>query len=348
MIDKHLIYCNTTVIEALDKLNMLADSAVLFYLDEQGNLKGSLTDGDIRRGLLNHLTLTDNINLFINISPNFLRLGTFDIHQLLKLKLENILIIPILEEESDKIIDIFNFNKQKSLLPIDVVVMAGGRGERLRPLTDNTPKPLLNVGDKPIIRYGLDRLLDFGVIRFHFSLRYLGNLIKDYLETDFRKENIFLDFTFEDKPLGTIGAIKQFKHLKNNTILLTNSDLLTNINYEDFYLKFIDSNADMAIATISSEINIPYGVLECNENVVTSFVEKPTYTYFTNGGIYLFKKELIELIPEDNFFNATDLIDLLIKNKRKIISYPIHNYWLDVGRHEDFQKAQEDVKNINF
>ena len=348
MIHKHLIYCNTSVIEALDKLNMLADSAVLFYLDEQDNLKGSLTDGEIRRGLLNHLTLNDNINLFINTTPNFLRLGSFDIHHLLKLKLDNILIIPILEEDSDKIIDISNLNKQKSFLPIDVVVMAGGRGERLRPLTDTIPKPLLNIGNKPIIRYGLDRLVDYGVNRFHISLNYLGSLIKDYLESDFKNEHIFLDFTFENKPLGTIGAIKQFKHLKNNIILLTNSDLLTNINYEDFYLKFIDSNADMAIATISSEINIPYGVLECDENIVSSFIEKPTYTYFTNGGIYLLKKELIELIPSGFFFNATDLIDLLIKNKRKIISYTIHNYWLDIGRHEDFLKAQFEVNQIEF
>ena len=346
--EQHLINSNTSVIEALDKLNYLSENAVLFFVDEEHVLLGSLTDGDIRRGLINQLTLNDDISLFINSNPHYVRQNSFDIHQLLIFRNDNIRIIPILSYDSNKIIDVINFNKQKSVLPIDVIVMAGGRGERLKPMTDTIPKPLLIVGNKPIIRYSIDRLVDFGVTRFHISVRYLGDMIKSYFETEFIDNKLYINYITEDRPLGTIGAVKQIINIENDIVLLTNSDLLTNLNYEDFYIKFIDSNADLAIATISSEINIPYGVLECKDNIVSSIVEKPTYTYFSNGGIYLFKKNLISLIPDNSFYNATDLIDQLLLLGKKVISYPIHNYWLDIGRPEDFQKAKDDIKNINF
>lgn len=346
--EQHLINTSTSIIEALDKLNYLSENAVLFLVDNEKRLVGSLTDGDIRRGLLNKLSLKDDIKFFMNLKPHYIRKNSFDIYQLLHLRNESIKIIPILDDYTDEIIDLINFNQKKSFLPVDVVVMAGGRGERLKPLTDTLPKPLLEIGDKPIIRYSIDRLIEFGVTKFHISVRYLGELIKTYFENNFKNDSIEIDFITENKPLGTIGAIKYIQKIENETVLLTNSDLLTNLNYEDFYLKFIESKADMAIATIPTEINIPYGVLECEDNIVTSFVEKPTYNYFSNGGIYLFKKELISLIPDDTFYNATDLIDRLLLLSKKIISYPIHTYWLDIGRHEDFEKAQLDINQVNF
>src|SRR5690606_10070917 len=131
-------------------------------------------------------------------------------------------------------------------------------------------------------------------------------------------------------------------------ILVTNSDLLTNLDYEHFFLDFISRKADLAIATIPYSVNIPYAVLETTDGIITDFKEKPTYTYYSNAGIYLMKKEVLNLIPKSRFFNATDLMELLIKTGYNVISYPLLDYWLDIGKHEDFKKAQNDIKQIKF
>ena len=131
--------------------------------------------------------------------------------------------------------------------------------------------------------------------------------------------------------------------------MITNSDLLTNINYEDFFLTFLQENADLAVATIPYNVNIPYAVLETDDdNKVFKLKEKPTYTYYSNAGIYLVKKSALQLLPHQEYFNATDLIEKLIKNNAKVLSYKLFGYWMDIGRHEDFQKAQEEIKNIQF
>ena len=142
-----------------------------------------------------------------------------------------------------------------------------------------------------------------------------------------------------------MSKINNFGH---DFILLTNSDLLTNLDYEDFFLDFLHQDADLAIVTIPYQVNIPYAVLEMVDGQITSFKEKPTYTYYSNGGIYLMKKSVLAYLPKNTFFNATDLMDKLIFKKKKVISYSLLNYWLDIGQHDDFEKAQRDIKQIKF
>ncbi len=162
-------------------------------------------------------------------------------------------------------------------------------------------------------------------------------------------ENATVNFVREDKPLGTIGSVKLIKNFSNNVILLMNSDLLTNIDFDDFYKKFIESEADMQVATVPYHIDIPYAIMDINDrSEVVSFSEKPRYTYYSNAGIYLFKKELVKLIPENCPFDATHFMEAVIADKKRLISYPILGYWLDIGRIDDFYKAQEDVKHIYF
>ena len=138
------------------------------------------------------------------------------------------------------------------------------------------------------------------------------------------------------------------KNFKNDNILLTNSDILTNLNYEHFFLDFISQDADLSVVTIPYSVDIPYAVIETLNNDIKSFKEKPTYTYYSNGGIYLMKKSVLKYLPEESFFNATDLMELLIEKGKKIISYPLSDYWLDIGKHEDYEKAQKDIKHIKF
>lgn len=344
--NKHLIDHRETVLSALAKLDQLAADAILFVIDEDKRLKGSLTDGDVRRGLLKGKSLDNGVSEFIQPNPKFIRKGKYDLKQVISFRSGNFKVIPILDE-ADRIINVINFRIFKSYLPLDAVLMAGGRGERLKPLTDTTPKPLLKVGEKPIIQHNLDRLMSYGIDDFWISVRYKGEQIKEYFQ-DGSHMNVSIDYISEDEPLGTIGAVRQIASLSHDAILVSNSDILTNLDYEDFYQSFVDSGADMSVVTIPYDVSIPYAVLETTHGHVTSFKEKPTYTYYSNGGIYLLKKEVLKLIPPHTHYNATDLMETLIQSGHKVHSYPLIGYWLDIGKMEDYQKAQLDIKHIKF
>ena len=161
-------------------------------------------------------------------------------------------------------------------------------------------------------------------------------------------KNINIEYVWEDEPMGTIGAISKINNFKHDFILVTNSDLLTNIDYEQFFLEFINQNADFAILSIPYNVNSPYAVLETQLGEVKSFKEKPTYTYFSNGGVYLIKKEMLNYLPKNEFYNATDLIEELIHKSHRVISVPFNGFWLDIGRHEDFEKAKLDIVNLKL
>lgn len=343
---EHLILIGSTVKQALSLLNELSPDGILFVVDNNSKLIGSLTDGDVRRGLLNNFTVNTKIDEIIHSKPRYVRKGQYDIQKIIEFREADFKILPVLDDK-DIVINVINFKYIKSYLPIDAVIMAGGRGKRLQPLTDSIPKPLLKVGDLPIMEHNLNRLAMFGIDDFWVSVNYLGDQIEGYFG-DGKNKNINIEYVWENEPLGTIGAVAKVDNFKHDYILVTNSDLLTNIDYEQFFLEFISQDADLAVLTIPYQVTIPYAVLETEKGKVRSFKEKPTYTYYSNGGVYLMKKEVLAYIPRDNFFNATDLMEELILNANKIISFPFSGYWLDVGKHEDFEKAQNDIININF
>ena len=343
---KHIIYENTQIKEALLILNKLASDAILFVVNKEQQLIGSLTDGDVRRGLLKKLNIDDVVKLFIQEHPKCIRKDNYDIQDIIELRENNFKVIPVIDKYK-KIINILNFRIQKSYLPVDAVIMAGGLGSRLKPLTDAIPKPLLKVGDKSIIDHNIDRLQNFGVDDYWLSVRYLGEQLEAHLG-DGARRSINIKYVWEDEPLGTIGAVSKIDDFKHDYVLVTNSDILTNLNYENFFLDFIEKDADMSVVTIPYVVGIPYAVMETNNNHVISFKEKPKYTYYSNGGIYLIKRAIINRIPKDVLYNSTDLMQALIESGNKLISYPIHQYWLDIGKHEDFEQAQKDIKQIKF
>lgn len=342
---KHLITTNSTIREALEKLNILAKDAILF-ITEDDKLIGSLTDGDVRRGLLKGFTIDDNVEKFIQKNPRFIRKGENNIQKVIEYRNNNFRIIPVLDKDNN-IVNIINFSELKSYLPVDAVIMAGGRGERLRPLTDDIPKPLLKVGDKAIIEHNIDRLRIYGIDDFWISVKYLGEKIEKYIG-DGKSKNIQIQYVKEDKPMGTIGSVSLINNFSHDYILVTNSDLLTNIDYEHFFLDFLNKDAAFSVVSIPYAVNIPYAVLETDNEKIIDFKEKPTYTYYSNGGIYLMKKEVLKNIQNKDFFNATDLMELLIKNGEKVVFYPLSGYWLDIGKHEDYAKAQNDIHNVKF
>ena len=343
---KHLLKKGSTVKEALTQLDILAKDAIMFIIDEENKLVGSLTDGDVRRGLLKGFSINDKVDNIIQQNPRFLRKGEHDLSKVIEYRENNFRIIPILDKDNH-VVNVINFREIKSYLPVDAVIMDGGRGERLKPLTDSTPKPLLKVGDKPILEHHLNRLALYGIDDFWISVNYLGKQIEEYFGNG-KEKNVVIQYVLENEPLGTIGAVSQITNFEHDYILVTNSDLLTNLDYEHFFLDFVKQNADFAVVTIPYQINIPYAVLETNNGHIIDFKEKPTYTYYSNGGIYLMKREIVNQIPANTFYNTTDLMEQLIKVGKKVISYPLAGYWLDIGNHDDYQKALKDIQQIKF
>jgi dTDP-glucose pyrophosphorylase len=344
---KRLVNKDSTILEALAVLNEIAQEPIAFIVDDYHTLLGSLTDGDIRRGLLKGLVLSDKVHEIIQPNPVFIRKDSYDIKDIVEYKRRNIMVIPVVDQQN-KIINIISMRQLRSYLPIDVVIMAGGKGERLMPLTENTPKPMLKVGESPILEHNIKRLQQYGVDDFWISINYKGDIIREYFGNGM-ESNVNIDYVTEDQPLGTIGSVSKIIDFKHDHVLIMNSDILTNIDFEHFFLDFVEEHADLSVVSIPYKVSVPYAVLENNERSITGFSEKPTYTYYSNGGIYLIKKQLIiDNIPKNTFFNATDLIEKLVEQGKKVISYHLSGYWLDIGKHEDYIKAQEDIKSIRF
>ena len=343
---KHIISINSTIKEALIKLNDLGKDAVLFVVDNKNKLMGSLTDGDVRRGLIRGITLDSTLKEVIQGEPKYVRKGEQNIEEIIQYREGNYRILPVIDKK-DRIVNVINFRELRSYLPLDAVIMAGGMGTRLKPLTEKTPKPLLKIGKKPIMEHNLDRLALYGIDDFWVSVKYLGEQIEGYFGNGDSKD-IQIKYVWENEPLGTIGAVSKIESFNHDYVLLTNSDILTNLDYEHFFLDFLKQKADLSVVTIPYKVDIPYAVLETSNGHVLNLREKPTYTYYSNGGIYLIKKTALKFLPKGEFFNATDLMEKLIEEKKKVISYPLSGYWLDIGKHEDFEKAQRDIEQIKF
>lgn len=334
-----------------DALRILNDFSILgntlFITDNLERLIGTLSDGDIRRGLLNDLDVNSLAYLAANKNFHYIKRGFDEDKKISDFKKKGIRFIPLVNKEM-KLINILDLNQVSHLLPVSVVIMAGGKGQRLLPLTEKIPKPLLKIGKKPLLEHNIDRLIMFGIEEIAISVNYLSNQIIEYFK-DGSNKNIKIDYIEEKNPLGTFGSITLKNDYKNENILLMNSDLLTNINYEDFYSDFIETNADLSVASVPYHVDIPYAVLETEgKNDVKSLQEKPRFTYYSNAGIYIFKKSLLKLVQSNSFLDTTDFIELLISKGFKVNTYPILGYWLDIGRMSDYLKAQEDIKHLHF
>lgn len=345
MDNTHIISQEKTLIDALKVINSMGTGPlVLFVVDDDQKMVGTLTDGDVRRALIRGVNVNDKICDAMHRNFNFLQKGINDtvinIHRQRDLKMK---LVPILDENSH-ITEIINLEKYKTRLPIDAVLMAGGKGERLRPLTEKTPKPLIKVGAKCIIDYNIDNLISNGVKHISVTINYLGEQIEEHFKRE--REGIKINTVQEPKYLGTIGSIKFVDTFYNDTVLVMNSDLFTNIDYEDFYLHFIQHNADMSVAAVPYVVKVPYGVFNLEGRNIKGVTEKPTISYYANAGIYLIKKELLNLIPNNTFFNATDFMDKLVQGKYKVIRYPISGYWIDIGQHDELERAREIAKHI--
>lgn len=341
----HLIKQEITLLEALSRINSVApEPLVLFVLNSENQMVGTLTDGDSRRALIKGASVNDKVETIMHRDFNYMKVEDLaDVKEIKRQRELKMKLIPVLDDNK-QIVEIINLEDYKTRLPIDAVLMAGGKGERLRPLTEKTPKPLLPVGGKAIIDHNIDRLIDNGVKHINVTVNYLGEQLENHFSEP--RGEVKVQTVREPKFLGTIGSIKFVKEFYNDTILVMNSDLLTNINYEDFFIHFKEHDADMSVAAVPYTVSVPYGIFDLEDRNILGLIEKPTYNYYANAGIYLIKKSALNEIPDDSFFNATDLIEKLISEGKKVIRFPLNGTWIDIGNPQEYQKANELVKHL--
>lgn len=346
MFNQFLISEDKTIFDALIAINSIGnnDPLTLFVIESDNQIIGTLTDGDIRRSLIDRKSINTKVRDVAHAPFTYLVEDSIDVRSIHEAKDKGIELIPILNDKK-QVVEVVNLKKKKSCLPIDAVLMAGGKGERLRPLTEKTPKPLLPVGGKAIIDYNIDRLVSYGVKHINVTVNYL----KEQLEEHFREHrgDVYVRTVREPKFLGTIGSIRFVDNFYNDSILVMNSDVFTNLNFEDFYLHFKEHDAEMSVCAIPYSVQVPYGIFTIEgRRDIKGLVEKPTYNYYANAGIYLIKKSALGYIPEDKMFHSTDLIEALISAGKKVIRFPLNGTWIDIGNPQEYNRANELVKHL--
>lgn len=346
MESSHIISQDITLLEALERINTfkVPDPLVLFVVDDQQRMVGTLTDGDSRRALIAGASVTDKAEKVMHRQFLYMRQEDItNVEEIQHQKQMKMQLVPILDKEHH-IVDIINLEKYRTRLPVDAVIMAGGKGERLRPLTDKTPKPLLPVGDKAIIDHNVDRLISYGISHIYVTVNYLAEQIEAHFAEP--RDGVKVNCIREPQFLGTIGSIRYIKEFNNDTVLVMNSDLFTNIDFEDFYLHFQQHHAEMSVAAIPYNVAIPYGIFQLEGRNIKGLLEKPKYNYYANAGIYLIKRHVLNEIPRDTIFHATHLVEKLISEGKTVIRYPLNGTWIDIGNPQEYQKANDFVKHL--
>lgn len=339
------VYKNQTIKEALEIIDKGA-IRIAIVLDENIKVIGTITDGDIRRGLLSGLTLESHIENLYFKEPTLANINEPKETIIQKAIAKKLYQIPIVDNDG-KLVDIEDL---ASLLKVSnrrnrVILMAGGLGTRLRPLTEEIPKPLLKVGNKPILETIIGNFVKYGFVNITISVNYKADMIKEYF-SDGSKLGANIDYIEETKRLGTAGALSLIKNRPQEPFFVMNADLLTNVNFShllDFHI-FENSVATMCVREY--DFQVPYGVIETRGSQIISIKEKPLHKFFVNAGIYSLSPQIFEYIPKNEFYDMPTLFEDIITDDLKSISFPIHEYWLDIGRMSDFEQAQVEYSEI--
>lgn len=339
---------NITVVEAMQKIDANA-KGILFIVNEECRLEGVVTDGDIRRWIIKTANLQQRISEMMNKSPKYICLK--EIHTASEyMERMQINVLPVLNP-AGKVVDIVIRDGSGSvqipilakhlLKDVDVVIMAGGKGTRLYPYTKVLPKPLIPIGDVPIMERIIGRFCDYGVKHFIATLNYRKTMIKSYFAD--LMTNYQMDYVEETRPLGTAGSLKLIETGFDRPFMVTNCDILIDADYADIYRHHCKSGNMMTIVTALKNIVVPYGVIHAKENaIVNSMEEKPKMSYFVNTGMYILNPELLDCIPKDTFYHMTDLADDLLKQGMQVGMYPIsEDSFLDMGEFEEMRRMEQ-------
>lgn len=349
-INELFISVNDSIRSALECIDRGGLSLVLI-VDDELHLLGTISDGDIRRAILAGIKIEEPVTIllsrktntqyskpitaFIGTSPEIL-IGLMQKYALN--------VIPIIDEENH-VIDLITIDDliPPKNLPLSAVIMAGGFGTRLRPYTDDTPKPMLPVGGRPLMEVIIEHLRYSGIKTVNITTHYFPEKISEYFK-DGKDFGIDINYVNEKEPLGTGGALGLLPTPKE-TMLVINGDVLTQINYQSMLTFHNENKADLTVAVKRYDVEIPYGVVDYDGVIVKGVKEKPRMSYFVNAGIYLLDPVVYQYMPLGKHFNMTDLIQWLIDAGKKVVSFPVSEYWLDIGQQADYVQAQKDVEN---
>ena len=344
ILKKILLELNSTIRDAIDILNK-EKMHIVVIVDKENKIKGTITDGDIRRGLTRHISIEDNVAKIMHKNPTIAYVSDNRNAILEKIRQKNILAIPIVDNSGVVVnIETLQHLTEKQYYDNPVLIMAGGMGKRLRPLTNNSPKPLLNVGKKPILETILRQFIDSGFKRFYISTFYKSEMIQEYFG-DGKSLGVSIKYINEKTPLGTAGCLGNLPDdLPDLPIIMMNGDVLTKVNF-DRLVQF--HNEQQCIATMcvrEYDFQVPYGVVEHDGHILQKITEKPTHRFFVNAGVYILDSKLVKLIPNNIKLDMTCFLQSQIDNNSDINIFPLHEYWLDIGRIEEYERAQKDIE----
>ncbi len=336
---RHFILETDSVLTALRYLNDLSGEVMtLVATDNEGRPRGTVTDGDIRRALIRGCRPDSPVSEVMN--RNFTAIShPDDVAAIRKARSRGLRLLPVTGPDG-RIAQLLDLTKQDTVLPLSAILMAGGIGERLRPLTLKTPKPLLKIDGHSIIDYNIRNLARAGIRDVAVTTRYLAEQIEEHFSQPVCGINVRC--VREEQPLGTIGSAALVKRQSDfSDTLVMNSDLLTNVSLEEMYLRHVQEKADITIAAIPYTVSVPYAILSTDGAAVTALSEKPTYSHFANAGIYIFSNRLLDTLPTDTRTDATDLIERSIAEGLKVVHFPLNGTWIDIGSPADFRHAEE-------
>lgn len=324
-----------------------ASDRILFIVSEDRRLRGTVTDGDVRRWILKEGSLAERVSRVYNKKPRYVQEG-YDIAKVKKIMIEKrIEALPVVDDKL-RLIDVLlwreifseTYRSKSTALNLPVLVMAGGKGARMDPFTRILPKPLIPLGDKPVIEHILDNFAGHGCRRFFVTLNYKGKMIKSYFDNADRKRSI--RYIWEDEPYGTAGGIRMAcEHIKGEHLFVSNCDILVRADYSDILKFHLENKSDITIVGSMKHFTVPYGVLDVkNQGLLHGIIEKPEYDYLVNTGLYLIKKDIAKHTPIRSRCDFPDLITQVKKAGGKINVYPIGQHsWVDVGQWQEYTKA---------
>lgn len=339
----HVISANATIHEALERLNRLSGATMtLFVTLPDGPMVGTVTDGDVRRALLRGAALDSPVTEAMHKGFKAFPPGEINPEKLREYREAGISLVPQLDAEG-RISRIIDLTALRSVLPLRAVLMAGGKGERLRPATLDVPKPLLTIDGKAIIDYDVELLASVGVTDITVATRYLSEKLFEHFSRPVA--GVKVKCVKEEEPMGTVGAVALTDTPEHGNTVVMNSDLLTTVNFEEMYIRHIRQQADITIGAIPYTVSVPYAILSTEGNSVLGLEEKPTYSYFANAGIYIFSNAVLRTLPNHGVTDATTLIQQTIEKGGKVTYFPINGTWIDVGTPADFRHAEELMKH---
>lgn len=342
---KILLPPDATIRRALEIIDS-GSIKIALVADENLKLLGTLTDGDIRRAILSGKGLEDSIETVYYRSPTTCGINDSK-EKILQLAVAHKLYqIPIVDAEG-RIVGVTEVDEllQPTHRTNKVVLMAGGLGTRLSPLTDTTPKPMLHVGNKPILETIIENFAKYGYIEIILSVNYKSHIIEEYFG-DGSAYGVKIEYVHESKRMGTAGALALIRESLTEPFFVMNGDLLTNINFEHMHDYHLSHDAIATMAVREYDFQVPYGVVNVSEGRILSIEEKPTHKFFVSAGIYMLSPKALAHIPDDEFFDMPTLFEKLIANEKNTVSFPIREYWLDIGRMSDYERANNEYGGI--